>query len=76
MKGKLTRVTAHKDGRPYGTIQSGPRKGERQAQMLCADCDTYFYIAPNGNTMCNGVQIFKCPWCREDSKPWKHGRGI
>jgi hypothetical protein len=63
MKGKLVRITAHKDHSAFSIIQTGKRKGERTAQMLCEDCGTYFHIAENGNTMCNGAQIFECPWC-------------
>ena len=41
----------------------------------CVDCSTtYPEIGPVA--MCNGHQIDKCPWCRPDSKPWVHGRGI
>lgn len=25
---------------------------------------------------CNGYFITECPFCREDSEPWKNGRGI
>lgn len=41
----------------------------------CKDCKT-IYPKINGVIMCNGHYIVKCPWCREDSEPWKNGRGI
>lgn len=41
---------------------------------ICKDCKTE-YIIHNNNIMCNGHKITKCPWCREDSKPWRDGRG-
>ncbi len=41
----------------------------------CKDCKTDFPRI-NDSIMCNGKPIIKCPWCREDSKPWQNGRGI
>ena len=41
----------------------------------CVDCGTEYPVI-RGRTMCNGVQIAWCPWCREDSQPWTHGRGV
>lgn len=37
----------------------------------CVDCKAEY---PDGR--CNGQPIGLCPWCREDSQPWKNGRGI
>lgn len=47
----------------------------------CVDCDTEYPIKFDRKTLddtafCNGHSITLCPWCRPDSKPWKHGRGM
>ena len=41
----------------------------------CKDCDTNYWINPNGRVQCNGYLIELCPECRIDSKPWTNGRG-
>ena len=41
----------------------------------CNTCNTSFRIDRNGDTKSNGHTITLCPWCRDDSKPWKNGRG-
>ena len=41
----------------------------------CVDCETRFPDI-DGEIKCNGCSIYKCPWCREDSKPWRNGRGL
>lgn len=59
-------------------------------QYTCKDCKTPYPVntersiagialIPNariGEALCNGRGIDLCPWCRPDSRPWKHGRGI
>ncbi|TYO96742.1 hypothetical protein EDC39_11230 [Geothermobacter ehrlichii] len=43
----------------------------------CPECGTDFPLdARRGIPRCNGVLINRCPWCREDSRPWRNGRGI
>lgn len=41
----------------------------------CVDCHTSFPMM-NNVIMCNGQEIYLCPWCREDSKPYQNGRGL
>lgn len=41
----------------------------------CSDCVTTFPEI-DGEIRCNGQHISLCPWCREDSQPWKGGRGL
>jgi hypothetical protein len=41
----------------------------------CQECKTTF-PSIDGQIRCNGRVIDRCPWCREDSEPWKNGRGI
>jgi hypothetical protein len=43
---------------------------------ICKDCNTVFEVKFDGFTRCNGEIIRFCPWCREDSKPWRNGRGV
>lgn len=46
----------------------------------CKECKTTFpkKISPYEAfpLTCNGVEIRLCPWCREDSQPFTHGRGL
>jgi rubrerythrin len=41
----------------------------------CDTCKTLFPSRSHGSPTCNGHPVAQCPWCREDSKPWKAGRG-
>lgn len=41
----------------------------------CITCGTS-YPQINNFIRCNGAAITLCPWCRADSAPWKHGRGL
>lgn len=43
---------------------------------MCLDCETTFPHLGGGPPSCNGTRIGRCPWCSEDSEPWKNGRGI
>ena len=51
----------------------------KHINTTCIDCNTEYYVCRNiddtTETTCNGHTITLCPWCREDSKPWKNGRG-
>lgn len=64
---------------------------EQYEYVKCVNCATEYPILErtNYNTCiadgalittrapsCNGHNIDQCPWCREDSEPWKNGRGI
>jgi len=56
-------------------------RGSRVTVHMCGDCKTEYHHALNIDTglfqaKCNGRFIDLCPWCREDSKPWAHGRGV
>ena len=51
------------------------------AARKCLDCDELFTCDTGWNDSLpfriNGVESDGlCPWCREDSEPWKHGRGL
>lgn len=41
----------------------------------CPSCETVFPVIA-GEVRSNGVGIRLCPWCRTDSQPWMHGRGL
>ena len=73
VKGQLVGYFAHPDGRPAERHRKNPLW---PANMVCLDCRTQFHVDIQLKPVCNGAQIELCPWCREDSKPWKNGRGI
>lgn len=57
-----------------GIIRIGYVAPSYYTMYECEECVTRFPEI-NGNIMCNGHKITKCPWCRKDSKPWHYGRG-
>lgn len=43
----------------------------------CPDCNTTFTsLKGQAFTINRVVNDGYCPWCREDSEPWRNGRGI
>lgn len=63
-----------------GTLESGAK-----GHVMCVDCKTQYPVSEyydriddeiKSGIKCNGHIITLCPWCRPDSEPWKHGRGI
>ncbi len=64
-KGKLRQM-------PPGMIGFAP-----VAIMKCDDCATTFTANVGRPFTINGtINDGLCPWCRSDSKPWTHGRGL
>ena len=60
-------------------IEAGLKKcgGLAGHYCQCVDCLTFYpHMSSNSKAKCNGVEIDLCPWCRPDSEPFKHGRGI
>lgn len=50
--------------------------GRGMQHWKCITCSTLYPRRSGGSITCNGHNIGMCPWCRKDSKPWKHGRGV
>ena len=73
VKGQLVGYFVHPDGRPAGRHVSNPLW---PATVVCLDCHTQYHIGLDLKPIANGASIELCPWCREDSKPWKNGRGL
>ncbi len=60
--------------RTTGTLQT-----DAKGHYVCVDCKTQYPANSediDGLAKCNGHKIDLCQWCRPDSQPWAHGRGI
>lgn len=63
--GKLVSIGRQQLG--YATIE----------HYKCVDCETtYPASSSDAIAVCNSIEIDLCPYCRPDSKPFTHGRGL
>jgi hypothetical protein len=57
-------------------MTTGELKQYRPGFLQCVDCCTDYLQVEEGLANVNGHEVYLCPWCRADSAPWMHGRGI